>query len=326
MASAAVPVAARLLRRHVVAMLHHWDLLLFHAVNGWCGNWALDRVVFYEQGNQLLEGGVILTCYWWFWFATPDDRRERYRRTIIAALIGVFLALLTSRILATALPFRVRPMYVAGIGYHAPSLEAPMNLENWNSFPSDTAAYFIGLAYGIYRLSRWIGVLALAYAAVWICLPRLYLGIHYPSDLVAGAAIGVAVVALSVRFLGGHTRAAVRLTRAVVTQEQRRPSLFYGVAFAVSFEMSMTFDDVRDFIRAVLHGVRMTGYTSMREESVLLLLLCVMAIGAAIGWAVWRATQRRALADPRHGLSRRMERSWREAMRQSFLHDTRRRN
>jgi undecaprenyl-diphosphatase len=276
----------------MLTMLHHWDLLLFHAVNGWCGNWALDRIVFYEQGNQLLEGGVILTCYWWFWFATPSDRREANRRTILAALVGVFLSLVISRVLASILPFRMRPMYVAGIGYHAPSLEAPMNLENWSSFPSDTAAYFIGLTYGLYRVSRRVGIVALSYAAVWICLPRLYLGIHYPSDLVVGALIGVAVVALSLRFLGGHTRAADRMLHFVTFQEERRPGWFYAAAFVLSFEMAMTFDDVRDFIRALLHGLRMAGYASLGEEDVLLALLAVLAIGGVSGWALWRATRR----------------------------------
>lgn len=273
-------------------MLHHWDLVLFHAVNGSCGNWALDRIVFYEQGNQLLEGGVILTCYWWFWFARPEGRRQDNRRTIIAALIGVLLALAASRVLASVLPFRVRPMYVAGIGYRAPSLQQPMNMENWSSFPSDTAAYFLGLAYGIYRLSRRLGVVLLLYAAVWICLPRLYLGIHYPSDLIAGGALGIAIVALSVRMLGGDSRLAHRLGQALDRLERRRPALFYALAFVVSFEMSMTFDDVRDFIRALLHGARMAGYASMGEEVVLLVLLGAVAIGGVAGWYVWHAAQR----------------------------------
>lgn len=279
-------------------MLHHWDLLLFHAVNGWCGNWALDRIVFYEQGNQLLEGGVIMTCYWWFWFVTPDDRREANRRTIVAVLIGVFLSLVISRVLASVLPFRMRPMYVTGIGYRPPSIEAPMNLENWSSFPSDTAAYFIGLAYGLYRLSRWFGVAAILYAAVWICLPRLYLGIHYPSDLVVGAFIGVAVVALSLRFLGGHTRAADRLLDFVTRQERQRPAWFYAAAFAVSFEMAMTFDDIRDFMRALLHGIRMAGYASLGEEDLFLGLLGIGAVSGVVGWAVWRTVRRRGRRGP----------------------------
>ena len=231
-------------------MLYDFDLALFHAVNAWCGNWALDRIVFYEQGNQLLEGGVLLTCYWWFWFAVPEDRRRDNRRQIIAALIGVFAALVVSRVLAAALPFRMRPMYVTGIGYHAPSLPMPMNMENWSSFPSDTAAYFLGLAYGIYRLSRRAGIALMIYATVWILAAVvLSWASTTSSDIVAGAIIGFVVVGASVAMLGRDTLAAGnRLLQPVIRIEKRRPRVFYAAAFVVSFEMTMTFDDVRDFI------------------------------------------------------------------------------
>jgi membrane-associated phospholipid phosphatase len=36
------------------------------------------------------------------------------------------------------------------------------------------------------------------YAAGWICLPRVFLGEHYVSDVVVGAGIGIALV---VRFI-----------------------------------------------------------------------------------------------------------------------------
>src|SRR6202012_624268 len=103
------------------------------------------------------------------------------------SLIGVFLGLVLARTLAAELPFRVRPMYVDGIGYHQPSLQFPMVFESWSSFPSDMAPYFFGLSFGLYGLSRGLGGLLLVYPGAWVCLPRAYLGIHYPSDLVSGA-------------------------------------------------------------------------------------------------------------------------------------------
>jgi membrane-associated phospholipid phosphatase len=48
---------------------------------------------------------------------------------------------------------------------------------------------------------------ALAHAALVVCLPRVYLGFHFPSDVLAGAAIGVAVAALLLARPSGPSRA-----------------------------------------------------------------------------------------------------------------------
>jgi len=40
-----------------------------------------------------------------------------------------------------------------------------------------------------YLLRRY-AVTILLYTVVWVCLPRIYLGIHYVSDIVVGIVIG----------------------------------------------------------------------------------------------------------------------------------------
>src|SRR6185437_3212186 len=108
-------------------MLHLLDLSLFHMVNQWCGNWALDRIVVYEESNHLFKGGIILAAFWWFWFAASGPRQDAARRQVVATLIGVFVTLVLARAIAAAVPMRLRPMYMPNIGYHAPSLEMDMN-------------------------------------------------------------------------------------------------------------------------------------------------------------------------------------------------------
>jgi undecaprenyl-diphosphatase len=67
-------------------------------------------------------------------------------------------------------------------------------MEDWSLFPSDTAAYFPALDFGIgYALRRHFEVLSTD-TAVWICLPRMFLGAHYLSDIVAGSLLGILTV------------------------------------------------------------------------------------------------------------------------------------
>src|SRR4029078_6397487 len=77
------------------------------------------------------------------------------------------------------------------------------------SFPSDHATGAFALAFGIWLYDRTIGALLLAVAAL-LSFARVFVGTHYPGDVVAGAAIGIAVTAAL--YLAAPTR---RLLEAV---------------------------------------------------------------------------------------------------------------
>ncbi len=273
--------------------MHALDLSVFHLVNGWSGNWALDRIVGFEEASNLFRGGLLLIPYWWFWFAGEGERRERRRRVVVAALLGTFAALILARGMATMLPFRLRPIHEIGIGFQPPSLPIVMNLENWSSFPSDTASLFFALSFGIWRLSRPIGAALMAYSAILICLPRIYLGIHYPSDIVAGALLGIAAAWATIAVMETRDGAlGRRIMGPLSALEARRPGLFYAAAFAMAFEMATMFDDVRALGRA---GVRWLRHAGIGPGAVLLLLAGAFLF--ALSALAWIAVHRRRRAD-----------------------------
>jgi undecaprenyl-diphosphatase len=187
------------------------------------------------------------------WFAAGS--RESTREKIIFALIGALVSQTVSRVLAWAMPFRVRPLYRTDIGYlspHLPSFVAPTDFEGWSSFPSDHAALFFALAIGLWRCSRALGSIALVFAAFWICLARIYLGIHFPSDVVIGAAVGI-VCAFVLGWMANR-----RITAEVLRIEQQYPSWFYAAMFLITYEFASLFDDVRQMMHgtmAVLHAI-----------------------------------------------------------------------
>ena len=276
------------------------DLALLQRVNAWCGNWALDRIAGFEERNFLLKGGILLSAYWWFWFHGEDRRRLSNRRIIVEALIGTILALVLNRGLLSALPFRARPMYTPDIGYHAPSLDLDYNMEAWSSFPSDSATFWFALSFGLFRLSRPLGVFCMLYSAAWMCLARLYLGVHYPSDLVVGALIGVIGVWLTSRALAGRgDRRMRRLMDWLAAAERRAPHWFYAIAFLISFELTMIFNDVRALARGAVHALSAGGYVKASEGTALFVIgavvLAALCVAVALGIALTRQSRRRTL-------------------------------
>ena len=98
--------------------------------------------------------------------------------------IALLLGLLVTNILLKNWVCRPRP-YVA-----IPQLNALVTAADW-SFPSGHSTSSMAAALVIFcRTPRKIGIPAII-LGVSICLSRLYVGVHYPSDVVCGALIGV---------------------------------------------------------------------------------------------------------------------------------------
>jgi len=225
------------------------------------GNWFIDRVVAFQESNEIFKGAFILAAYWWVWFRRGSDREKR-RKSIIAIMSATALAIVVTRILAAVTPFRLRPIYVPNLEPHW-SFPINTSFEQWNSFPSDTTAYFCALAFGLIVLLPRLKVPIVLYTAGWVCFPRVYLGYHYASDVVAGAVIGVAVVWAALR--AEWLKSAV--TPRVVAFENARPDVFYPAAFLVTFEMAHIFWDIRVLEHKLGHAIRMLGHNASRAPS-----------------------------------------------------------
>jgi undecaprenyl-diphosphatase len=233
---------------------------------------------------DMVRGLPFVAVFWYHWFAL-DRRRDQYRDIIIQAVVAVLLALTLNRAMASLLPMRARPMYDASSGFHPMSIAPVLNLESWSSFPSDNATFFFGLATGAYLLSRPLGVALWLYAAVIVCLPRVYMGLHYPSDIVVGALLGIGAVMILVNDL---TRRALRC-KQVRSWASRHPGMFAVLFGIISFELITVFDDVRDLLRG---PVVMLHRFDFPLVSVGLALAAVGGVFVAI-MALWRRSAQR---------------------------------
>ena len=161
---------------------------------------TFDKFVGILSVNHLVKGGVLAMLLWWAWFKTGETHahnREKITSTLFSCVFGFMLA----RALALTLPFRLRPRHNPNLPFSLPEGADPTLLDGWSSFPSDHAVLFFALSTGLFFISKRAGVFAFVYTTVMIALPRVYLGLHYPTDILAGAVVGIAVAAASNIFL-----------------------------------------------------------------------------------------------------------------------------
>lgn len=111
---------------------------------------------------------------------------ERRRRWGVAALVGP--AAINVNYAVKLAVGRERPL----IEGHPALARAPSKL----SFPSAHATSSLAAATALGRVEPRARLPLLALAG-GICLSRPYLGMHYPSDVIAGAALGIALGALA---------------------------------------------------------------------------------------------------------------------------------
>lgn len=201
----------------------------------------VDALIKNIAGNDLVKGALIMALLWWFW-SKPDAARARRREVVIACAAGALAAALASRFLVRFPIGHERPFNMPGLNFEVPSEES------WErkpgSFPSDHAALAFGLVTGLFMVSRLLGLTLAAYVLVFVCLPRVYLGIHWPSDIIGGAVLGVLATVLA-------TRERVRLFLATPALKllARSPQAFYVAAFLVSYGLMTRFDGLRSLIR-----------------------------------------------------------------------------
>lgn len=215
------------------------DATVVRAINAYANRSpVIDTVIGRILDLPSIKMLPMVAIIWALWFDSRD--REFARMRVIQAFVGAFIALVVSQLIQAFGPFRPRPVHAAGLGFIPPFNIAIERIRPTSSFPSDHAALAFALAAGIFAVNRVLGGLSFLVAFLSDGLARVYAGFHYPSDVAAGALLGILSTWAVIQFLP-MKRAKAFLARA----EQRSPSVFYFFAFCFAYQIVNMLWDLR---------------------------------------------------------------------------------
>lgn len=165
--------------------------------------WLHGAVTHYAKQGVVLFALLLIAG---FLIARSSGRAVLVARAVLAGA-GVLLAVAANQPVVHAVnearPYRQLPHILLLV---SPSLDA--------SFPSDHAVMAGAVAAGLLFVHRTLGAVAVI-AAVLMAFARVYVGAHFPVDVVAGLALGAAVAVL--------VQPAAALLAPVVLRLERGP-------------------------------------------------------------------------------------------------------
>ena len=156
-----------------VSLHHHWVGSLFHGI---------------EAASIPLM--VVLTGLLWFLARPGGDRKWKL------ACGSAYLA----AALAYVVNFVIHHIYDRARPYEAHQISHPWSSSTDASFPSDHTSLSFAIAFAVLMFDTVAGVLFLV-LAVLIGVGRLFIGAHYPGDVLAGVLVGLVSALVAVKLL-----------------------------------------------------------------------------------------------------------------------------
>lgn len=183
------------------------DYRLEQALNGPAGHHPLLDALMRDAATWAVPVFIAIVAAWFAVGYLRGPAEER--RGAVTALLAAGGALLVNQGVLL-LWSRPRPFDA-----HPGSVHTLVARSADGSFPSDHAAASVAIATVLLLAHRRLGLVALG-MAVLVCVARVYVGAHYPGDVLAGAAIGAGVAWLAYRPLAPAGARIVSVTDAAL--------------------------------------------------------------------------------------------------------------
>lgn len=154
------------------------DVKVFYWINDWAGKWQVLDYLAIFFANYL--GYVLLISLAVFLII---DLKKYWKMAFESIIVALFVRFVIIEIIK-AIKFRPRPFTQDEV-----NLIMPYDSSE-TSFPSGHASFFFALSTIIYCYNKKVGILFYA-ASFLISISRVFAGVHWPSDILAGALLGI---------------------------------------------------------------------------------------------------------------------------------------
>lgn len=154
------------------------DYSVFQALNSLAASKSLAWIfIFFAVYLYYLQVGTLII----YWFQAKDLIRARK-----AALMAAIAFIISRGILTTL--FRI--IWTRDRPFISHTVQQIIEKNNEGSFPSGHASAMFAIAMAIYMYDKKLGALFFVLAAL-TGVSRVIVGVHYPSDIIAGALLGI---------------------------------------------------------------------------------------------------------------------------------------
>lgn len=158
------------------------DFYLFQKINGLAGNWPFLDVsgIFFAK---YFEYALVISVFIIFW--------KKWKIVFQAFLAAGIARLAIVNIIRWIMP-RSRPFVENGFDKLTTGHVNQLIFQNpaESSFPSGHAAFYFALSFIVYKYNKTAGI-AFFVGSFLISISRVFAGIHWPSDILAGALVGL---------------------------------------------------------------------------------------------------------------------------------------
>ena len=164
----------------------YYDIKIFETINGLANqSKILDLlgIFFAEYLSYIL---VLFLLYFLFW---PKKDRIKNRAMVLVSLAAAIIARFVVKTIIIFFYERPRPYVNLSLAHKLISVSSS---ENFQSFPSGHAMFFFALSTVIYCFNKKLGIFFLICSTI-ISIARIFAGIHWPSDILGGAVLGIMV-------------------------------------------------------------------------------------------------------------------------------------
>jgi len=226
-------------------MVNGFDAAIIVTMNGWAQQsvW-FDALAHAFTNNYLFKSASLIALLYCAWFLPqPEAQQYQTRARLLVSLFAAFGAPACARLLELLLPFRPRPLHEASLNLTLPHFMRAEVDHDWSSFPSDTIALLVPLIIGLCLVSRRLGLIACGIGLL-SALARMYSGLHYPTDIMGGALLGVLVF-----FVLDRPAIKQRITAPCFWVLEKYPQWFYQAFFLFTYQTANIYDQAFNIVK-----------------------------------------------------------------------------